>query len=72
MCAVELVKNQATKEPNKELTAQIVQECYRRGIIILSAGLYGNVLRFLSPLVITDDQLNEALDVIQEVFEDLA
>ncbi len=71
MCAVELVKEQATKEPNKELTTQIVQECYRRGIIVLSAGLYGNVLRFLSPLVITDDQLNEALDVIQEVFEDL-
>jgi 4-aminobutyrate aminotransferase / (S)-3-amino-2-methylpropionate transaminase / 5-aminovalerate transaminase len=72
MCAVELVKDQATKEPNKELTAQIVQECYRRGVIVLSAGLYGNVLRFLSPLVITDEQLNEALDVIQEVFGDLA
>jgi 4-aminobutyrate aminotransferase/(S)-3-amino-2-methylpropionate transaminase len=72
MCAVELVKDQATKEPNKELTSQIVQECYRRGIIVLSAGLYGNVLRFLTPLVITDEQLKEALDVIQEVFEDMA
>ncbi|WP_134704445.1 4-aminobutyrate--2-oxoglutarate transaminase [Ammoniphilus sp. YIM 78166] len=72
MCAVELVKDQATKEPNKELTAQIVQECYRRGVIVLSAGLYGNVLRFLSPLVITDDQLKEALDVIEEVLSDLS
>jgi 4-aminobutyrate aminotransferase / (S)-3-amino-2-methylpropionate transaminase / 5-aminovalerate transaminase len=72
MCAVELVKDPSTKEPNKDLTTQIVQECYRRGIIVLSAGLYGNVLRFLSPLVITDEQLNEALDVIQGVFEDLA
>lgn len=72
MCAVELVKNEETKEPNKELTGQIVQECYRRGVIVLSAGLYGNVLRFLSPLVITDEQLNEALDVIQDIFEELA
>ncbi|MEW9673409.1 4-aminobutyrate--2-oxoglutarate transaminase [Ammoniphilus sp. 3BR4] len=71
MCAVELVKDQATKEPNKELTARAVQECYRRGVIVLSAGLYGNVLRFLSPLVITDDQLIEALDVIEEVLADL-
>ncbi|HJV47002.1 MAG TPA: 4-aminobutyrate--2-oxoglutarate transaminase [Bacillota bacterium] len=71
MCAVELVKDQATKEPNKELTGKIVQECYRRGVIVLSAGLYGNVLRFLSPLVITDDQLNEALNVIEQVLTDL-
>ncbi len=72
MCAVELVKDAETKEPNKELTARIVQECYRRGVIVLSAGLYGNVLRFLSPLVITDEQLNEALDVIEGVLEELA
>lgn len=72
MCAVELVKDRETKEPNKELTAQIVQECYRRGVIVLSAGLFGNILRFLTPLVISQEQLEEALDVIQDVMADLA
>jgi 4-aminobutyrate aminotransferase / (S)-3-amino-2-methylpropionate transaminase / 5-aminovalerate transaminase len=71
MCAVELVKDSESKEPNKELTGKIVQECNRRGVIVLSAGLYGNVLRFLSPLVITDEQLDEALDVIEGVLRDL-
>lgn len=71
MCAVELVKDPQTREPNKDLTAKIVQECNKRGVIVLSAGLYGNVLRFLSPLVITDDQLEEALDVIEEVLKQL-
>jgi 4-aminobutyrate aminotransferase/(S)-3-amino-2-methylpropionate transaminase len=71
MCAVELVKDPQTREPNKDLTVKIVQECNKRGVIVLSAGLYGNVLRFLSPLVITDDQLEEALDVIEEVLKQL-
>lgn len=71
MCAVELVKDPQTKEPNKDLTVKVVQECSKRGVIVLSAGLYGNVLRFLSPLVITDDQLDEALDVIEEVLKQL-
>jgi 4-aminobutyrate aminotransferase/(S)-3-amino-2-methylpropionate transaminase len=72
MCAVELVKDPKTKEPHKELTAKIIQECSRRGVILLSAGIYGNVLRFLTPLVITDEQLYEALEVIEGVFADLA
>ncbi|RXT07267.1 4-aminobutyrate--2-oxoglutarate transaminase [Ammoniphilus sp. CFH 90114] len=72
MCAIELVKDPVSKEPNKELTAKIVAACYQRGVIVLSAGLYGNVLRFLSPLVISDEQLAEALDVIEDIFKELA
>jgi 4-aminobutyrate aminotransferase/(S)-3-amino-2-methylpropionate transaminase len=68
MCALEVVKDRQTKEPDKELTARIVQECYRQGVIILSAGLYGNVIRLLSPLVITDEQLEEGLEVMESVF----
>ncbi|WP_221567817.1 4-aminobutyrate--2-oxoglutarate transaminase [Alkalihalobacillus sp. TS-13] len=71
MCAMEIVKDQNTMEPDKELTGKIVAECNRRGVILLGAGLYGNVIRTLSPLVITDDQLSEALDVIEEVIHDL-
>ncbi len=68
MCAIEIVKDPETKEPDKALTSRIVQECYQRGVIVLSAGLYGNVIRTLCPLVITDDQLEEALDVMNEAF----
>ncbi|WLR51318.1 4-aminobutyrate--2-oxoglutarate transaminase [Bacillus tianshenii] len=71
MCAMEIVKDQDSKEPNKELTGKIIAECNRRGVIILGAGLYGNVIRVLSPFVITDDQLNEALDVIEDVILNL-
>ncbi|GAB7387741.1 4-aminobutyrate--2-oxoglutarate transaminase [Bacillaceae bacterium] len=71
MCALELVKDPETKEPYKELAGQLIQECNRRGLIILGAGIYGNVIRILSPLVITDEQLQEGLDVMEEVLADL-
>lgn len=71
MCAMELVKDPVTKEPNKELASGIVQECNRRGVVILGAGLYGNVVRFLAPLVITDEQLEEGLEVVEEAFVDV-
>lgn len=69
MCAMEIVKDRETKEPNKELTGKIVEECNKRGVVILGAGLYGNVIRILSPLVITDSQLDEALNIIEDVIE---
>lgn len=71
MCAMEIVKDQQTKEPNKELTSKIVKECNRRGVVILSAGFYGNVIRILSPLVITDEELIQALSVIEDVINEL-
>jgi len=66
MSAIELVKDPAGKAPDKELTARILQEAHQRGVIVMSAGLYGNVIRMLSPLVITDEQLTEGLDVLEE------
>ena len=71
MTAVEFVGDDQTKSPNKELVAKIVQEVNKRGVIILGAGLYGNVLRFLCPLVITDEQLQEGLSVIENVIIEL-
>ncbi|MBM6619597.1 4-aminobutyrate--2-oxoglutarate transaminase [Bacillus suaedaesalsae] len=71
MCSIEIVKDRELKEPNKELTGQIIAECNKRGVIILSAGLYSNVIRILSPLVITFEQLSEALTVIDEVIGEL-
>ncbi|MFC4766208.1 4-aminobutyrate--2-oxoglutarate transaminase [Effusibacillus consociatus] len=71
MCALEVVKDPITKEPDKDLTGRIIQECNRRGVIVMGAGLYGNVIRILSPLVITDEQLEEGLGVIESVFADV-
>jgi 4-aminobutyrate aminotransferase/(S)-3-amino-2-methylpropionate transaminase len=66
MRALELVRDRTTKEPAAEQTKAIVQYCYERGVIIISAGTYGNVIRLLMPLVITNEQFDEALDVLQE------
>jgi len=65
MQAIELVRDPATREPATEETAKIVRACWERGLLVLSAGVYGNVLRVLSPLVITDEQFEEGLAVME-------
>ena len=69
MCAVEFVKDPETKEPNKEIIGKITKESLQQGVIFLSAGIYGNVLRFLPPLVMTDEQLDYGLDVLEKAIE---
>jgi 4-aminobutyrate aminotransferase/(S)-3-amino-2-methylpropionate transaminase len=69
MCAIEIVKDQETKEPAKELTNQIIKEANKRGLLILSAGIYSNVIRLLMPLVITDEQLEEGLNILGNSIE---
>jgi 4-aminobutyrate aminotransferase / (S)-3-amino-2-methylpropionate transaminase / 5-aminovalerate transaminase len=65
MQAVELVRSRESREPADEETKQIAQFCYEHGLVIMTAGSYGNVIRLLMPLVITDDQMNEGLDVLE-------
>jgi 4-aminobutyrate aminotransferase/(S)-3-amino-2-methylpropionate transaminase len=67
MLAVELVQPGAL-EPDAALTGRIARACHARGVVVLTAGTWGNVLRFLPPLVIGQDLLTEALDVLDEVF----
>jgi len=67
MLAVELVRP-GTTEPDAELTGRIARACHSRGVVVLTAGTWGNVLRFLPPLVIGPDLLGEALDVLDEAF----
>jgi 4-aminobutyrate aminotransferase/(S)-3-amino-2-methylpropionate transaminase len=67
MLAVELVEP-GTKTPNPELTAAVVTACHADGLIALTAGTYGNVLRFLPPLVIGADLLREGLDILDAAF----
>ncbi len=72
MRAIEFVKDRATKEPAKDLVRDIVRLAYERGLIVLPAGTYGNVIRTLMPLVITEEQLEEGLDVLEGAILDAA
>ena len=69
MTAIELVKDRETKEPATQETAQIVQECLKNGVFVPSAGINKNLLRMLVSLEITDEQLDEALDVLERAVE---
>lgn len=72
MQGMELVKDPVTKVPAKDECGAVVQECLRNGVIIPSAGIYGNVLRMLVAAVITDDQLDEGLDVLDTAIATVA
>jgi len=72
MRAIELVLSTDKKEPAKEETEQILRYCHAHGLILISAGSYGNVLRLLVPLVITDEQLNEGLDILQAAIAEVS
>jgi 4-aminobutyrate aminotransferase/(S)-3-amino-2-methylpropionate transaminase len=66
MCAVELVRDRTTKEPADAETGAIVKACLENGLIVLSAGTYGNVLRLLPPLTIDEGLLAEGLRILDE------
>jgi len=69
MRALELVRDKKTKEPDKERTDRVLRGAYERGLLLVTAGTYGNVIRTLMPLVITDDELTEGLDVLEKALE---
>jgi 4-aminobutyrate aminotransferase / (S)-3-amino-2-methylpropionate transaminase / 5-aminovalerate transaminase len=71
MVAVELVRP-GTTEPDPALAAAVAKHCHAEGVVVLTAGSYGNVLRFLPPLVIGQDLLLEALDVLDAAIAALA
>src|ERR1700722_853440 len=65
MQAIELVQSQETRIPAADETKQITQYCYEHGLITITAGSYSNVIRILVPLVATNEQIDEGLDVIE-------
>ena len=69
MVAMELVADRSTKEPAKEAASRIIEECYRRGLIVLKAGTYDNVVRLLPPLTIEDHLLEQGLALLAEAVE---
>jgi 4-aminobutyrate aminotransferase/(S)-3-amino-2-methylpropionate transaminase len=70
MIAVELVKS-GTAEPDAELTKKLTTAAHAAGVVVLTCGTYGNVLRFLPPLTISDELLQEGLDIVTSILADL-
>ena len=71
MIGLEFVKDQKTKEPYPEFSAAVIKGCAQKGLMIEGAGTYGNVIRFLAPLVMTDEQLEAGLDIYESVIKEL-
>jgi 4-aminobutyrate aminotransferase / (S)-3-amino-2-methylpropionate transaminase / 5-aminovalerate transaminase len=65
MVALELVRDRGSKEPAAAEVSDIIHRCHDRGLIVIKAGTYDNVIRLLAPFVITDDQLAEGLDILE-------
>ncbi|HEY6371050.1 MAG TPA: aminotransferase class III-fold pyridoxal phosphate-dependent enzyme, partial [Candidatus Sulfotelmatobacter sp.] len=65
MQAIELVQSQESKTPAGDETKGITQYCYEHGLITITAGTYSNVIRVLVPLVMTNEQMDEALAVLE-------
>ena len=74
MVSFELVKDRAARTPNPELTVALTRKAADNGLILLSCGLYGNVVRIMVPLTAPDAIVNEGLDIIErslrEIVED--
>ena len=72
MCAIELVRNTETREAADAETKQIARYCYEHGLITITAGTFNNVIRILVPLVVTDEQFDEGLGVIEVALASVA
>ncbi|OBR93656.1 5-aminovalerate aminotransferase DavT [Clostridium ragsdalei P11] len=66
MVGIEFIKNKEKKDPNPEIVSAVIQEAAQNGLMIENSGVYGNVIRFLAPLVITDRQLEAGLDIFEK------
>ncbi|MBX3694358.1 MAG: 4-aminobutyrate--2-oxoglutarate transaminase [Steroidobacteraceae bacterium] len=70
MVAMELVRNRRADAPDPDLTKRLVQAAGRRGLVLLSCGIHGNVIRFLAPLTIEDALLDEGLGLLEAALEE--
>jgi 4-aminobutyrate aminotransferase/(S)-3-amino-2-methylpropionate transaminase len=72
MCAIELVRDTQTREPADSETKEIAKYCYEHGLITITAGTFNNVIRILVPLVVSDEQFDEGLNVIEAALASVA
>ena len=66
LLAMELVKDRKTKAPATDEAKKLVSYCFEEGLILLSCGAYGNVIRFMMPLIIEDELLQKGLDIVRK------
>jgi 4-aminobutyrate aminotransferase / (S)-3-amino-2-methylpropionate transaminase / 5-aminovalerate transaminase len=66
MLAIELVRDPATKEPAADAASAVIEEAFRNGLLLIKSGTDGNCIRVLTPLVVTDAELDEALGVWED------
>lgn len=66
MVGIEFVTDRASKTPDAALTSAVIQACAARGLLVENAGTYGNVIRLLAPLVMTDAQLEAGLNIFAD------
>jgi 4-aminobutyrate aminotransferase/(S)-3-amino-2-methylpropionate transaminase len=72
MLAMELVEDRETKIPATDKAKALVSRCFEKGLVLLSCGNFGNVIRTLMPLVITDEQLEKGLAILEESLEEIS
>ncbi|MCB2149482.1 MAG: 4-aminobutyrate--2-oxoglutarate transaminase [Deltaproteobacteria bacterium] len=72
MLAMELVEDRESKKPATDKAKALVSRCFEKGLVLLSCGNFGNVIRTLMPLVITDAQLDRGLAILEESLEEIS
>lgn len=71
MAAFELVESKDSHVPKPELAAAVTKKAKEKGLILLSCGMYGNTLRFLMPVTIEDEVLEEGLNIVEEALKEV-
>jgi 4-aminobutyrate aminotransferase/(S)-3-amino-2-methylpropionate transaminase len=71
MLAMELVRDRETKEPAAEETKNLINRCFERGLALIACGGHGNVIRTLMPFVITDEQLEKGLEILESCLNEI-
>ena len=72
MVAMELVKDRTTKEPDAQAATDVLAAAHHRGLVLIKAGMYDNVVRVLVPLCVTDEQLEQGLNIFEDAFTTVA
>jgi 4-aminobutyrate aminotransferase/(S)-3-amino-2-methylpropionate transaminase len=72
MLAIELVRDREKKTPAAEETKKLVKLCYEKGLVLISCGNFGNVIRTLMPLVITDEQLDRGFAILESALQEIS
>ena len=72
MAAMELVSDRTSKEPDSHAASDVLAAAHHRGLVLIKAGMYDNVLRILVPLCVTDEQLKQGLDIFEEALSSVA